>query len=172
MKSRYKRITIDGVSYLEHRYIVEQNIGRKLLSTEQVHHINGDRFDNRISNLMVVTQEEHDRFHKWKYPEEKECVVCGKIYKPKPTKRERSKVCSIECKKILDIINASKRKKPILQIEPKSGIILNVWDSSRDASDSEGYNESNICKCLKGKIKTAYGYCWKYAKALKEVENG
>ena len=37
---------------LEHRYIAEQNFGA-LLDTDTIHHINGDRTDNRIENLEV-----------------------------------------------------------------------------------------------------------------------
>lgn len=37
----------------EHRYIVEQEIGRYLERNEVVHHINGDSQDNRTENLAV-----------------------------------------------------------------------------------------------------------------------
>lgn len=40
---------------LEHRYIMEQHIGRKLTLDETVHHINGDRFNNDISNLELFS---------------------------------------------------------------------------------------------------------------------
>jgi hypothetical protein len=48
----------------EHRYVMEQAIGRRLNREEVVHHINLAKLDNRISNLwLCVDQAEHLRIH-------------------------------------------------------------------------------------------------------------
>lgn len=52
----------DGYVY-EHRLIMEAYLGRYLRPDEDVNHIDGDRSNNKIENLEVMSHSEHAAFH-------------------------------------------------------------------------------------------------------------
>jgi len=49
--------------YLVHRRVMEKELGRRLERGEIVHHINGNRRDNRPENLEPLTAKEHYKRH-------------------------------------------------------------------------------------------------------------
>lgn len=51
---------------LLHRLVMEAVLDRHLGLEEIVHHINGDKLDNRIENLRVMSRAEHVRLHRSK----------------------------------------------------------------------------------------------------------
>lgn len=53
-----------GIRTLVHRVVAEKYLERPLSETEVVHHINYDKQDNRIVNLIVFeTNSDHTSFH-------------------------------------------------------------------------------------------------------------
>ena len=51
---------------------------------------------------------------------------------------------------------------PIVQIDPSTDKVVNVWGSSMDAERNGGFGNSSINHCLKGRLKTHRGYKWMY----------
>lgn len=62
-KSKYKAIKVDGTKYDYHRWLMEQELGRKLTSDEIVHHRNEDKTDNNLDNLELMSRSEHGKLH-------------------------------------------------------------------------------------------------------------
>lgn len=46
-----------------HRLVMEAHLGRKLERNEHVHHKDGDKTNNHISNLQLMTASEHKTHH-------------------------------------------------------------------------------------------------------------
>jgi len=57
----YKTIKINGKWVREHRWLMEQHLGRQLETWEQVHHIDGNHLNNDLSNLEVLSNADHQR---------------------------------------------------------------------------------------------------------------
>lgn len=50
---------------------------------------------------------------------------------------------------------------PIVQLDPSSNKVLNVYPSTMEA-ERNGFYHSSIAKCIKGRYKTHRGYKWQY----------
>lgn len=91
----------------EHTIVMEEYIGRTLTKEEVVHHIDGDKSNNNIENLLLLDKKTHTKIHN----SEKRstmvplvCAYCGKLFYRRVslvrTKYERGQVyffCTRRC---------------------------------------------------------------------------
>lgn len=61
-KRGYTSVSINGKSVLVHRLVAETYLGP--IAGKQIHHINGMKDDNRVSNLRIVTAKQHQIEHR------------------------------------------------------------------------------------------------------------
>lgn len=90
------------VSY--HRHVMSLHVGYWLSKTEHVHHIDGNRANNDINNLMLTNASEHARQHMTETMRDRgavpvlsrPCKQCNKEFWPA---RHEQMFCSYECDK-------------------------------------------------------------------------
>lgn len=58
MKSRNGKVYMHQRRISYSKWLMEKELGRKLKNNEVVYHINGDKFNNELSNLEVITRAE------------------------------------------------------------------------------------------------------------------
>lgn len=61
--NRYRAIKIHNEKRDYHRHIAETVLGRKLNKDEAVHHKDGNKFNNELRNLEIMTLSKHARMH-------------------------------------------------------------------------------------------------------------
>lgn len=159
----YAVVHICNKTYFVHRLVAQAFIGTLKHSdySIHVHHKNGDKTDNTLGNLEIISAKEHAILHRQKYNTIKICVVCGREYEPYKCNRQRQKTCSNECADVLRK-NGQRFKEVSVSQFTLDGELIRVWSCGMDIQRETGFFWSNINKCCRGAIKTYKGYVWKY----------
>lgn len=154
----------------EHRYVMEKDIGRKLYKDEVVHHLDCNRSNNLITNLLLLpNKSQHMKLHNWidngmpissdyipkspnsNYGKPKPlCLVCNKS-----VSEYDYKYCSVECQGIAGRRVERPSKKELLELLKTTsfvqlGILYKVSDNAiRKWCKQYGINPKTIRKELK-----------------------
>lgn len=55
----YRRLSVNGIKVKEHAAIAEKALGKPLPKGAVIHHVNGDKLDNRPENLVICPDEKY-----------------------------------------------------------------------------------------------------------------
>ncbi len=93
-KTGYRQISVPGRGVLyEHRWVMEQHLGRCPDPDEHVHHIDGDRANNDLSNLKLMSAHEHKVLPNRRWARNHgACVACGET-----TRRHEARGLCVRC---------------------------------------------------------------------------
>jgi predicted nucleic acid-binding Zn ribbon protein len=114
----------------EHRYVMEQYLGRQLEEDEVVHHIDCNIANNRLDNLLLLSRAMHSKLHFWidtgcfiheSYNRDRTAIGKTRTIEPaycencgKTLQNKQKKTCSVECSKVINT-NPDKPTKEQLQ---------------------------------------------------------
>ena len=136
-----------------------------------VHHIDGNKLNNSVNNLMWVTKEEHSAIHsdkrnrvyifteemRKKTSEARKGTHISEETKKKISEARKGKPQTEEHKKK----RAESKKRPVIQYD-KNNNYIKKWKSALDVELECGISRCHIASVCKGKRGSAGGYIWIY----------
>lgn len=84
----YPVVYKNGRKMREHRYIMEQYLGRRLRTAEEVHHVDHNKFNNDINNLIVLSKADHAKLHWSELTEQEQSEKMAKLNEHNKQKRQ------------------------------------------------------------------------------------
>ena len=104
---------------LEHRYVMSEHIDRSLTRDDIVHHKDGDKLNNDISNLELTDRVSHGYTHHGGRENDAICKQCGEtftLYRPSTIKAKgRGQFCSRECSELFRTTKLKPSKEQLIE---------------------------------------------------------
>jgi hypothetical protein len=123
-----------------HRHVASVVNNRWLLPEEVVHHVDSDKTNNTIENLLVLNSSEHALLHLGTEYTKLTCPVCSKDFLVTKKASDKRITCSIECS----------RKKSTKWNISKEELELLIWNASyTDISKKYPISDTGVKKKAK-----------------------
>ena len=112
----------------------------------QIDHIDGDKTNNKLSNLRVVTPKENSN---------------NPVTLERVKESNRKKARNLEWREKMR--KSKKRSTPVVQINIENNEVIRTWNTASEACRELGINNGNLSSCCHGKQNTAGGFKWCFA---------
>lgn len=122
----------------------------------EIHHIDGDKLNNSIHNLQLLSKKEHLSLHN-----KKKNVSEDTKKKISNTKKGNTFISEQQKKQISNTLKITSTLKKKVGQYTLDGELIKVWESMQEAQRN-GFKQAHISSCCRGERKTHKGYIWKY----------
>ena len=123
-------------------------MGRKLLSSEIVHHIDGNKLNNDPDNLEVMTRTDHTRMHHRNGD-------YASLHSAEACKKAREGMIAYYA------THPYKTAKAVL-MKDREGNVIQEFSSMHKVA-AAGYDARHVAACCNGRRKSHRGFCWEFA---------
>lgn len=148
-KAEYNQTQLGRANRLRNNYIRNDRQAGRIGDTLPDNYVTSQWIIDNIFNSKCAHSGESD----WRK------LGCNRLDNSKPHTIDNVEPCT---KEYNDKLASEDKSKHVAQINRLTGEVIAVYPSIMEAHRDTGVDQSNICQCCKGNLKSVGGYVWQY----------